>query len=841
MSVYLRIWAIVLTVFVILAAHGMCQAQAAPSKGLAPWGSNTDPTDKAKRHVEQITAGKHDYSVTQGGTMDGYNCTEPVGVWHAWKQLWESNRQVRMENVGDTDVVNPWLSNGRNDFRTIKEIIESATEPGMSDAERAIAIWYQQTRYRWHHAAGGAGETGDPVKLYNVRGYSACGDDSTTMAGLWLAAGFEVHPAHLLLHCISQVGYDGGWHLMDGDMHTIYLKRDNKTVASEQELGRDHDLIKRTRVYGLLTSDSHDASEREAAQYVYEGEPAGSRRGYTGHSMNMVLRPGEALLWRWGNLDPLKYHGKSHPRRQVKSDDWKGKICNGLWEYRPDLTKDLWRKGTVSVDSVVGSKDGIAPEAGKTGTIVWKIQSPYVFVGARIEVEGKGARFSHSFDGKRWQEVELDESMDWLFPPKSKARYNYYLRCQLPEGAQLKSLAIINDLEMAPLALPGMVVGKNGFVYTDESPDKRSVRITHEWVERSSSKPPPAPVKPTFPPDGGESNGSDIVFKWPASVDPDGDRIADYHFELSDRQDMKWPLSPNFAKLISRTRDRRKAQYTLPLSGMLTPDTKYYWHVRARDNKGVWGSWSKTWSFTARCVAYPVDVTLEYDKERNIGTLRWKPNPLGRRPAKYRVYGSNEKGFSISDKPYRVNVGVHKGELSNPFPANFVAETDKPELVVVGVGLAPNANKTYYRVVAVDKEGKRSWSSDFVTGPRPVIYTKPVLSAKVGQAYSYQVSAIRSIGDLGVRGGKKSFLDIEQPKFVLKQSPEWLKIDPATGVLSGTPDAPGKEEVVVTATVDTEVRILDLGALQWGKERVADSRIERVGRVTQKFVIEVGK
>ena len=141
----------------------------------------------------------------------------------------------------------------------------------------------------------------------------------------------------------------------------------------------------------------------------------------------------------------------------------------------------------------------------------------------------------------------------------------------------------------------------------------------------------------------------------------------------------------------------------------------------------------------------------------------------------------------------------------------------------------------------MDKEGKRSWSSDFVTGPRPVIYTKPVLSAKVGQAYSYQVSAIRSIGDLGVRGGKKSFLDIEQPKFVLKQSPEWLKIDPATGVLSGTPDAPGKEEVVVTATVDTEVRILDLGALQWGKERVADSRIERVGRVTQKFVIEVGK
>ena len=41
-------------------------------------------------------------------------------------------------------------------------------------------------------------------------------------------------------------------------------------------------------------------------------------------------------------------------------------------------------------------------------------------------------------------------------------------------------------------------------------------------------------------------------------------RIADYHFELSDRPDMSWPLSTNFSKLISKTADRGQAQYTLP-------------------------------------------------------------------------------------------------------------------------------------------------------------------------------------------------------------------------------------------------------------------------------------
>ena len=216
-----------------------------------------------------------------------------------------------------------------------------------------------------------------------------------------VSGAIKVHPAHLLLHCISQVYYDGGWHLMDGDMHTIYLKRDNKTIASEQELGRDHDLIKRTRVYGLLAADSHNAAESEAAQYVYEGEPTGSRQHSGNHTMNMVLRPNEAIVWRWGHLGQLKYHGKRHIRKQVKTDDWKGKICNGLWEYQPDFSKDVWRKGAQTVEHIRTTADGLTAEPGKTGTIIWKMQSPYPFVGGRFDVQGQGAKITFSTDGDR--------------------------------------------------------------------------------------------------------------------------------------------------------------------------------------------------------------------------------------------------------------------------------------------------------------------------------------------------------------------------------------------------------------------------------------------------------
>jgi hypothetical protein len=302
---------------------------------------------------------------------------------------------------------------------------------------------------------------------------------------------------------------------------------------------------------------------------------------------------------------------------------------------------------------------------------------------------------------------------------------------------------------------------------------------------------------------------------------------------------MKWPLSTNFYKLISRTADKGKPQYTLPSAGLLTPDKQYYWHVRAKNEKGVWGPWSKTLSFTSRGPAYPLDVTLDFDRDKGMGTLKWKPNPVGRRPAKYRLYGSDEKGFSVSDVPYIVAVGISK-ELSPQFSANFIAETAATELPVLGseVNLSA-ANKTYYRVVAVDAEGKRSGPSDYATAPRPVIYSKAALQAKVGAEYRGQVSANRSLGDLRKRNPEvANFWDIEHPRYTLK-GPSWLKLDADTGALSGTPDRAGEFKVEVTATIDRQVRKLDEGVLGWGNEKVLSTFTERVGSATQRFVIEV--
>ncbi|HEV3027425.1 MAG TPA: hypothetical protein VG457_07615, partial [Planctomycetota bacterium] len=381
----------------LLAALALATLGAPPDEKLAPWGTNTHPSDVAKSHVEDLITGRHAYTVKQGGTMDGLNYRTPYSVGMmdgvGIEQVWESNRVVKLENVGETDLVNPWLSNGRNNFRTMEDIVASAISPGMSDREKAIAIWTQQIRNRYHRPAGGVNgvgsESGDAVKVLNVYGHNTCGDDSMCLAGLWKKAGLKVAPCRLVGHCVSQVFYENRWNVLDGDMHSMFLMRDNETLAGEQDIVRDHDLVKRSHTQGILNPDVRANDEWEASIYVFEGAPKGDRGCYVS-SMNMSLRPGEALTWRWGHVN--KWRGQ-------RPMNYSETICNGLWEYRPDFSRELWRKGAESVEGVKSDGGTLVAEAGKVGTIVWSVGSPYVFLGGKLEAEGTGAKFSISLDG----------------------------------------------------------------------------------------------------------------------------------------------------------------------------------------------------------------------------------------------------------------------------------------------------------------------------------------------------------------------------------------------------------------------------------------------------------
>ena len=122
-----------------------------------PWASKTEPTDVPKSHVQEVTTAPFSYNVTQGGTLNGKMCTTLPGVWQSYEQTWESNRWLRMENVGAAKVVNPWLTIGPIDFFSQQTIADSVVKGLATDREKALALFYFYITHRYHKGNGDNG------------------------------------------------------------------------------------------------------------------------------------------------------------------------------------------------------------------------------------------------------------------------------------------------------------------------------------------------------------------------------------------------------------------------------------------------------------------------------------------------------------------------------------------------------------------------------------------------------------------------------------------------------------------------------------------------------------
>ncbi len=173
---------------------------------------------------------------------------------------------------------------------------------------------------------------------------------------------------------------------MDGDLGMIYLLRDNETLASDRRLARDHDLVKRTHTMSILVDDSRTRDERRGGVRERRSHP-GKPGVQEDTTMQMTLRPGEALVWRWGHLKPAKYMS---PNQFVYQDN----ICNGLWEYRPDFVGEVWTKGALRVENVASGPEGLAAE---------KRQDGY----GRVEDHQSHLRRRASRNGSQWGEVAV--------------------------------------------------------------------------------------------------------------------------------------------------------------------------------------------------------------------------------------------------------------------------------------------------------------------------------------------------------------------------------------------------------------------------------------------------
>ncbi|HUU29811.1 MAG TPA: Ig domain-containing protein [archaeon] len=778
-----------------------------------------------KFHVENIIGGSHTYTIRMEGRIDGEMTRDPVGYW-AYDQYWEPNLYVRLENVGQTPLVNPWLRRAdRPDTRTLKSIVDYVVKPGMSDAEKARALWEFEIKHRFH-ATTDDDEVNDVVKVYNCYGYTLCYNESLIMSDLWRTAGLKVRKGFPNGHSTAEVFYDSAWHLLDSDESIICLLRDNETIASEAQIVADHDLMKRTHTYGPLHDDSRMRDEGSTPLHYYEGERKGEHPSLTSHSMDFTLRPGEAITWAWNPGG--RFHGKAYQGSETESYFWNKRwrliahVMDGELSYAPDLSDPATQK-YIEKSGVVLRESGPFGAGlylqGDSGSVVLPVASAYPVVGGRLEVDfarremdKESLRVSVSYDdGENWKEIWTSAGSEYarmyidlneFFPMHEPARYSYRLRfdllSQTPEPQVcLKGLYLRSTLQMALLAMPGVSLGSSRFIYTDQSPVPGKVKITHAWRECSAADVPGKPEGALYPPDGGTAEGTLFTFRWQA---PRKDLTpADYEFQLSEFPDMRRVFSPNFHKLVSRTADRNTASFSIPYLGLLNPDETYYWQVRARSSEGVWGPWSKTFSFTVKAPAVPLDPAASFDKNTRTVTLSWKPGKGGTKAVSYRVYGSAERGFTASDTAYFYYAGLEGTKHSLP---NLLFQTEGPE---TSWNIPPQAWRPYYRVSAVDSTARESGPSDMAELTHPLIVTDKIPEGSAGNYYGAEIKISASIGHLvsADENGKAyqmRFRTQDEMVFKLDGAPAGLSIDPKSGLIAGflPKDAAGEYELSVT-------------------------------------------
>ncbi|MFH1264378.1 MAG: transglutaminase domain-containing protein, partial [Planctomycetota bacterium] len=402
----------------------------------------------AHKHVEEVTARPHAYEITMGGTLDGFNTAGYFDTYGACKRIeskFEPNEHLVLENVGETDVVNPQIvAGGRRDWYSVDSILRGVLKPGMTDAEKAIAIWaftashevqcHENNRRvgppypdpKSHPSRNGFKERANPVKALNSYYSSGCSLAAANFVVLCRHAGLSARAVWLCLpeeyenHCVGEALYDGGWHLFDPECRCFYLEADNLSVASYATLHKNPKLAARTLEGGFASPGMKSYEPLYERYYPPHAMPV---EQWTS-TMAMTLRPGEKFVWRWTHDG--KFRCGDNPRNR---GNLPYQLANGKLVYQPPLGESTFWRGIVSAHNVelAAGDDGrsgkVRPDVAATpGWVIYKVASPYPIVGGLVggkflrQSDAGVSRISVSVRDSDWVEVWSADATGQLEP-----------------------------------------------------------------------------------------------------------------------------------------------------------------------------------------------------------------------------------------------------------------------------------------------------------------------------------------------------------------------------------------------------------------------------------------
>jgi hypothetical protein len=418
---------------------------------------------------------------------------------------------------------------------------------GMSDQDKAVAIWKTVVKYRHQNPPPDEflqqENVHDPIKTINVYGYGMCCCASSNIEGLARYLGLKARGRIIAHHSVPEVFYDDSWHFLDASIMNYFIKPDGK-IASVDEVRKNiqdwfaanPDIAKSIRgndgamrkfalnegwkkgpslladcpyfdkngINGALwhgwmstigSLDYPDGKGELGAVYDY-----GASMGY---KVNVQLRDGEKLTRCWFNkglvvngADPdlIKGDRKVLGLQTQLGDKAPGRIGNGVLEYAPPMASLPLSALTFDNLAVDGNqlrvKDGAKP-----GTLVIRMPSSYIYLNGNLDLTpavGSGGSVAVLFSdnhGLDWKEIgKFEQSGGQKIDLKDKVfrRYDYRLKFVMAGvGTGLDAIRIAHDVQHSQAPLPLVLEGDNKIAF---SAGPQEGTITYEGLIAPKSK-----------------------------------------------------------------------------------------------------------------------------------------------------------------------------------------------------------------------------------------------------------------------------------------------------------------------------------------------------------------
>jgi len=394
-------------------------------------------------------------------------------------------------------------------------IVKGLIREGMTDQQKAYALWRFFVQRNRHKEKAAAEDDGNAAELMTKTGYALCGTWARHCAHLAADADLTAATVGLNGHWVAAVSYWGDWHAYDVDMLAVYAKADG-VVGSPGEIrrlkGADGKYVLRhgPAVKSFPWYMASDSIEGTAGLYsrTSVGKPLEKRQWKWKYDLR--LRPGAEISWSWYGDPDVGFVCLSHlpnvrSARQFKTlreylegdfdyylqepgkpkwswgyrrgglpgnplSSWNGINGNGRLTF--DLGRGGFRHALAMAEThenlqVKGGKLALT-DAGKAGSLVLDFQLPYPYGDAWIDkpLPEEGLTIALSVDGKNYRPVYpsggVDDGKRIRLFDLVRGRCGFRLKLTLSAGARpLESFQAVGAFHHNYMVLPALLKGKN--------------------------------------------------------------------------------------------------------------------------------------------------------------------------------------------------------------------------------------------------------------------------------------------------------------------------------------------------------------------------------------------